>query len=407
MGDSNIRVILNINKRRRLRNMDSLKSIILENKKDNNVNRIIDYSANLDNTDIISGASIIDIESTAVIQNNAINLDNIIFPENSDYLNTNKVQELISKGEIDFSEKYTNENYTINIYKIQDISQGCEFNILTDKNINTNKNSINITTKLIEDSTSNMIDVNCTLIPSNNNIIKCISNQELNNYYNPNDFIYYDEDELLILLNENKESNYNLSCKTNSDIPEAIKTTIINNIEPASTYYSPNPSISKNSKSSGSSSTGMLIGIIAGIIVLIAGIVLIAYCIYQKKCKRQTNEEPFDFNKIGNISETKIQIEISSYDRKNDDKNIQNVKFTTGTGIIQYVSIEPDKKIKDLIKEYFKKIKRPDLFGDKNIVILCCGNQINNSNYDLLISEFAKKNGCDGNLAFIVMNIDS
>ena len=86
---------------------------------------------------------------------------------------------------------------------------------------------------------------------------------------------------------------------------------------------------------------------------------------------------------------------------------MQNVKFTTGTGIIQYVSIEPDKKIKDLIKEYFKKIKRPDLFGDKNIVILCCGNQINNSNYDLLISEFAKKNGCDGNLAFIVMNIDS
>ena len=104
MGDSNIRVILNINKRRRLRNMDSLKSINLENKKDNNVNRIIDYSANLDNTDIIAGASIIEIERTAVIQNNAIYLDKIILPGNLDYLNTNKVQELISKGEIDFSE---------------------------------------------------------------------------------------------------------------------------------------------------------------------------------------------------------------------------------------------------------------------------------------------------------------
>ena len=52
-----------------------------------------------------------------------INLDNIIFPKNLDYLNTNKVQELISKGEIDFSEKYTNEKYTINIYKIQDIGK--------------------------------------------------------------------------------------------------------------------------------------------------------------------------------------------------------------------------------------------------------------------------------------------
>ena len=103
MDDSYIRVILNINKRRRLRNMYSVKSIIMKNKKDNNVNRIIDYSANLDNTDIIAGARIIEIERTAVIQNNAIYLDNIISPENIDYLNTNKVQELISKGEIDFS----------------------------------------------------------------------------------------------------------------------------------------------------------------------------------------------------------------------------------------------------------------------------------------------------------------
>ena len=104
MDDSYIRVIFNINKRNRLRNMDSVKSIIMKNKKDNNVNRIIDYSANLDNTDIIAGASIIEIERTAVIQNNAIYLDKIILPGNLDYLNTNKAQELISKGEIDFSE---------------------------------------------------------------------------------------------------------------------------------------------------------------------------------------------------------------------------------------------------------------------------------------------------------------
>ena len=41
------------------------------------------------------------------------------------------------------------------------------------------------------------------------------------------------------------------------------------------------------------------------------------------------------------------------------------------------------------------------------MVILCCGNQINKSNYDQLISEFGKKNGSDGNLAFVVMNIQS
>ena len=96
-------------------------SISMKNNKNNNVNRIIDYSVILDSTDILAGASIIEIES---------------------------------------------------------ISQGCEFNILTDKNINSNKNSINITTKLIEHSTSNIIDINYTLILSNNNIIKCKSNQE-------------------------------------------------------------------------------------------------------------------------------------------------------------------------------------------------------------------------------------
>ena len=147
----------------------------------------------------------------------------------------------------------------------------------------------------------------------------------------------------------------------------------------------------------------MLIGIIAGGIALIAGIVLIIYCIYKKKCKNP--EDIVDTKIIKKIgegpSESKAPIKTTS------NNVLQKVKFTTGVGITQYVFIEPNKKIKDLIKEYFDQINQPELFEDKNMVILCCGNQINKSNYDQLISEFGKKNGSDGNLAFVVMDIQS
>ena len=114
------------------------------------------------------------------------------------------------------------------------------------------------------------------LIPNNDNIIKCKANQELNNYYTPNEFIYYDEDELFILLNENKDVSYNLSC-----IITSVETII-----PETKNVSQSNS-DLNYKTSGSNSTGMIIGIIAGVIALIAGIVLIVYCIYKKKVKNK------------------------------------------------------------------------------------------------------------------------
>ena len=202
--------------------MDSQITIKFENNKNNNINRIKDYSTNLDNI-AITNANIIEIEKTAVVDNSIITFNEIIYPENMDNIDTEKVQELISNGHINFTDKYLDKNYITNIYKFQNISQGCEFNILTNKNINTNKQSISISTKFTEKSNSSIIDANCNLIPNNDNIIKCKANQELNNYYTPNEFIYYDEDELFILLNENKDVSYNLSCKNESlgtNIPE-------------------------------------------------------------------------------------------------------------------------------------------------------------------------------------------
>ena len=83
----------------------------------------------------------------------------------------------------------------------------------------------------------------------------------------------------------------------------------------------------------------------------------------------------------------------------------KNSSFTTRNGITHYVFMNSNKKIKDLIKLFFKKIKQPELFKDKDIVFLCSGTQINNSNYNKLISEKRKKNGpFDGSLTFLVID---
>ena len=102
------------------------------------------------------------------------------------------------------------------------------------------------------------------------------------------------------------------------------------------------------------------------------------------------------------ISESNNPILTNS---NNNNKNQKKFTFTTGNGITQEVFIEPDKKIKDLIAEYFNQIKQPELIKDKDIVFLGCGTKIDNSNYDQKISEFGKKNGVDdGSLAFLVID---
>ena len=128
---------------------------------------------------------------------------------------------------------------------------------------------------------------------------------------------------------------------------------------------------------------------------------------FTKKNKKQENEEHSDVEVLKtmggkNISESNNPILTNS---NNNNKNQKKFTFTTGNGITQEVFIEPDKKIKDLIAEYFNQIKQPELIKDKDIVFLGCGTKIDNSNYNQKISEFGKKNGVDdGSLAFLVID---
>ena len=371
-------------------------SIKLENNKDNNINRIKDYSTSLDKNDI-TNANIIEIEKTAFVDNSIITFNDIIYPENMDNIDTEKVQELISNGHINFTEKYLDKNYITNIYKFRNISQGCEFNIITDKNINSNKKSIDITTQFIEYSTSNIIDINCTLTPSNNNIIKCKTNQELNNYYTPKDLIYYDEDELFIIYNENKEETNNLLCNinpiaTDHENDEPIASTIVNIAEPNHTDAHSNYDTVINSKKSDSSSkTIVIIGVAIGIVVLAVVGTIIYCCVCKERpveniidttAQINIGENPTNNGNKDNISKLNNNPRIlkvgSSANLQGNENAVENSIKSSEKGEINFVikiqytikiSVDFNKKCNELRAIFFKKINRTDLIQDKSIIL--------------------------------------
>ena len=86
-----------------------------------------------------------------------------------------------------------------------------------------------------------------------------------------------------------------------------------------------------------------------------------------------------------------------------DDNKIL-CKFKTATGFCIDIYINPKKTLKDLIKKYFEKIKQPELYKDKDIVILCHGNIIE-KNSKKKISEFIQEKFFDGPPIFVVLDL--
>ena len=85
-----------------------------------------------------------------------------------------------------------------------------------------------------------------------------------------------------------------------------------------------------------------------------------------------------------------------------DDNKIL-CKFKTVTGFCKDIYINPKKTLKDLIKKYFEKIKQPELYKDKDILILCSANKIKKDS-SKKISEFIQENPFTGPPIFIVLD---
>ena len=221
-----------------------------------------------------------------------------------------------------------------------------------------------------------------------------------------------------------------------------------NNLEPSETDIINNINEIIKTSSSSKISTGILIGIVGGGVGLIVIITIIICCKCCKCCKDPEPNKPINNSTIESIKKKEITILIESpygnrafpvdpddnfynikktyfnkinrpdllcnqniYIQCNDNiiindsenliktylkegeenkiiikeyKNPITIKFCSATlGDISII-FESEEKMKDLIKEYFYKIKKPDLLGNKNIVFLCSGDNIDHYSEDLI-----------------------
>ena len=382
-----------IEKKGRLRNLNQQEVILKAVKNNKSFNRLEDFATNLENLNITDD-TIIQIENITIEQNDNDDIYNINYPSNRDNLNTKKVQNLISNGGINFFDIYSEANYKINLYKIQERSTGCEFDLITNNKITSDKN-IKLSFTEVQKS-SNIIDIDCSLSSNNNNIIKCKTNQKLNNLYFINDYIYYDNEELFILFNDDKTVNYNLLCEEdsfNSD-KEPFSTTDDYNVEPIPNTEEFNKPI-QYSKNSGSISTGMIIGLIVGGIIILGSIILASICIY-KKCHKKDD----DSDSLSEFTESETDISGNSKFGVNEDSPKKKITFKTSTQITNDIFIKPNKTIKDLLKLYSKIVKQPNIYKDGKICFLHNATPIK-KNSKKLISEYF-----DFNNVIIIIVID-
>ena len=350
-----------INSNRIIRSLEEKEIIVEAKQKKNNNNDIIELFADLEELNITDGSNI-EIKSINSKQNEDNNVYYINSPVNYDNLNTGKINELINNGEIDFSQKALNENYTINIYKIERISQGCDFNLITDIKIKNNKN-IGL---LFQEKNNkfNSINSNCILSQNNNYQIKCSLNQQINNYSSLKDYIEYNENELCIITLKDKSSNYLLNC----DLTNNTENVDIQN----QTFTSP----INNKKEESGLSSGALIGIIAGAGVLFIIITTIIICVCCRPCNPCNT-------KIPNQYPIPIQPNIQ---KKCDDiyypvnegliiklYNFSKITFRSG-GEILTIMIEKNKTINELLNLYLYLIEKP--YYDKNTQFKCGGQLI-------------------------------
>jgi surface protein len=125
------------------------------------------------------------------------------------------------------------------------------------------------------------------------------------------------------------------------------------------------------SKKSSGLSIGIIIGIVAGGVVVIS-IIIVVICLCKKKklCKSPNNNDTISANNLvpPNTENNQLFAEEYEYEPKikNGTPKVYIILMTTSQRKIK-ILINPDKSMSELIKFYFESIKRPELFGDPSI----------------------------------------
>ena len=231
-------------------------------------NPLNDYTGN-DNKIIVFESNEEFNENVGIILHNK-NEENIkfILNENKNNLNTEKVKEEISKGEIDYNK--ISSDYIIHKYSIISSNEGCEFSLNLNENIAiSNAKLLNL--NFIEaDNHSSKITSECILSADNKNKIQCKLNKNINNTYILEPFFYSDNSESILIFQNYNNEYFNLKCSKNNS--------------------------QNDDDSSGGLSAGAIIGIVFGGVAVLIIIGLITYFIIKKKGNEEENKES------GNIS---------------------------------------------------------------------------------------------------------
>ena len=118
---------------------------------------------------------------------------------------------MIQNGEIiDFSSGIS--DFKINQYIISSSSIGCNFNLISKKNIEEETNK-NITLNFIEkENSNNKIKAECILSNKTENKIPCYLGEEVNKNFILDSYIGLQEKNIFLITQENKVNNLLLTC---------------------------------------------------------------------------------------------------------------------------------------------------------------------------------------------------
>ena len=277
------------------------------------------------------------------------NIYNIYFTKI--YLDDNEIH-LITYSEPEIND---NMNYVVSIYLVQ--YNSLESYWERKKNVLNITNNIKGTNEFILNLDNINLDVSQTSITITN--IKEGKSDENNIYY-----IHFPIKTFNIEIIENTIQN------------SIIQTTIFYNtdINAESDSFNIISPIDKNAKNSSKKlSTGALIGIILGVIIVLSDIIFIIvkfFCINPKIA----NFLPTDIQKMNKSSEN-LTDTIKSIIVENPDINKRSfsIQIQAQNQIQNYITIESKKTMKDLRKSFFEEIKRIDLFEEEGIYFLSNG----------------------------------
>ena len=187
--------------------------------------------------------------------------------ENDNNLDTEKVKDEIKNGGIDYSN--ITSDYKIYHYSIVSSTKGCEFNLISEENIQDSNNE-DIYLNFIETNADNNITAQCSLSNSNGNKIPCKLSKNIENTYILDPFIYSDNSEIITISQKNTSNYLPLKCAVNSNAPKFR--------------------INKKKRLS----TGGILGIIFGIIGAIVLTVLGAFILSKSNKSIQQNVNYFE-----------------------------------------------------------------------------------------------------------------